>query len=167
MRRALILAAVLLVSACGFHLRGQESVTLAPSLSPLRVTMADRMAYPPLLVEMRNALYAQAHVQLAALDQPVPQLSLFGEFFEAQVLTIDARGNVSGYLLNYKVSFSLRDAGGKPLVADQTVKLQREYDFDPLNVLAKEREEGYLRAEMQREAVQQILRRLAAVKLDI
>ena len=45
---------------------------------------------------------------------------------------------------------------------DLRVSRQREYTFDQFNVLAKEKEEEYLRDEMRRDAVQQILRQLAA-----
>jgi len=161
---SLLLAVALPLSACGFHLRSAASATLPASLSSLQVTMSDsHLAYPPLLVEMRNALYAQPGVTPASKGS-APSLDLFGEYFAAQVLAVDTSGKVSAYLLNYRVNFKLSDAAGKDLITRQTVKLQREYTFDRFNVLAKEREEGYLRDEMRRDAVQQILRRLAAFK---
>jgi LPS-assembly lipoprotein len=153
-------------SACGFHLRQAASLALPASLSTLRVTMSDnRSAYPPLLVEMRNALHAQSGVIVEAKDTKanVPLLDLFGEYYAAQVLAVDTSGKVSAYLLNYSVSFKLADAAGKDLITRQRIKLQREYTFDQFNVLAKEKEEQYLRDEMRRDAVQQILRQLAAV----
>ena len=75
----------------------------------------------------------------------------------------DISGKVSDYLLNYSVTFSLTAADGKVLLPSQVIKLQREYTFDKLNVLAKEREDEFLRREMRRDAVQQILRLLARV----
>ncbi len=162
---SLLLMLMPFFSACGFHLRQAASAALPASLSTLRVTMSDsRLAYPPLLVEMRNALYAQPGVIVEAKDTKanVPLLDLFGEYYAAQVLAVDTSGKVSAYLLNYKVDFRLADAAGKNLIAKQTVKLQREYTFDQFNVLAKEKEEEYLRDEMRRDAVQQILRQLAA-----
>jgi LPS-assembly lipoprotein len=52
---------------------------------------------------------------------------------------------------------------GKALAESQTIRVQRDHAFDRLNVLAKEREEQELRREMQRDAVQQILRRLSRI----
>ena len=169
-RQGLKILSLLLILApflpgCGFHLRQAASANLPASLATLRVTMSDnRLAYPPLLVEMRNALIAQPGVTVEAKDTKanVPLLDLFGEYFAAQVLAVDTAGKVSAYLLNYKVDFRLSDAAGKNMMEKQTVKLQREYSFDRFNVLAKEREEEYLKDEMRRDAVQQILRRLAA-----
>jgi hypothetical protein len=72
---------------------------------------------------------------------------------------------VSEYLLKYELSFRLTDAAGQELAALQTIRLQRDYRFDPLNVLAKEREEQELKRDLQRDGVQQILRRLARTNL--
>lgn len=157
---SLVLAASL--AACGFHLRGRGSAELPPHLSSLRVTMSGP-AYASLLVEMRNALTRQAGVHLTEDPQAgVPILTLSDEYVENQVVAIDASGTVSDFLLNYRVKFTLTAADGRTLLPLQSVKLQREYTFDKLNVLAKEKEDEFLRREMQRDAVQQIIRRLAA-----
>ena len=151
----------LLLASCGFHLRGQESASLPPALSVLRLSAP---AYAPLTVEMRNALQGQAGVKIVEdVTMPAATLSLYNETVGSQVLAIDIAGRVSDYLLNYSVTFALTAADGHALLAPQTIKLQREYTFDKLNVLAKEKEDEFLRLEMQRDAVQQILRLLERV----
>jgi LPS-assembly lipoprotein len=113
---------------------------------------------------MRNVLREQAGVTVTEdVNTPAPILTLSGEYLDTQVLAIDVSGKVSDYLLNYRVSFTLTDAAGKVLLPTQNIKLQREYTFDKLSVLAKEKEDEFLRHEMQRDAVQQILRRLASL----
>ena len=155
----------LLLVSCGFQLRGAGSATLAPELNVLRVSVPGGPAYPPLLVEMRNALQSQAGVRL--VDTPgVPTLTLLEESADSQVLAIDSTGKVSHYLLNYKLTFALADAAGRELLAAQSVKLQREYSFDKLSVLAKDREDEFLRREMRRDAVQQVLQRLAKLRVQ-
>ena len=78
---------------------------------------------------------------------------------------VTAIGKVDEYLLKYEVSFRLVDKRDKMLSPPQTIRLQRDHPFDRLNVLAKEREEQELRRVMQRDAVQQILRRLSRLTL--
>jgi LPS-assembly lipoprotein len=164
MKRAItILVIALLVSACGFHLRGASSIKMPPELSVLRVTMAGA-SYPPLLVEVRNALLALGDVRLTDdVSAGVPVLHLHSESNANQVLAIDSSGRVSAYLLNYRVDFSLEGADGKPLLVRQPVRLQREYSFDRLAVLATEKQTEFLQTEMRRDAAQQILRRLASL----
>ena len=153
----------LALSACGFHLRGASSATLPPELAEMRVTMAGA-GYPPLLIEVRNALLGLGTVKLTDdVAASVPVLQLYGESSGTRVLAIDASGRVSAYLLEYRVDFSLNGADGKPLLPRQAVKLQREYTFDRLNVLATEKQSEFLQTEMRRDATQQILRRLASL----
>lgn len=154
----LFLAAIL--SGCGFHLRGAASVRLAPEIATLRVLSAEP-GHPPLAVELRRALREQAGATVTE-SAGAPVLSVSGEGLDVQVLAIDSAGRVSAYLLNYATVFELRGAAGQSLLPAQSVKLQRELGFDKLSVLAKEREDELLRREMRDDAVQQILRRLAA-----
>lgn len=155
----------LFVSGCGFQLRGVSSVTLPPELSTLRVMSGGR--YPPLLIEMRNALLALGGVRLTDdVAASVPVLQLHGEKRETQILAIDSKGRISAYLINYRVDFSLSAADSKILLPQQSVKLQREYTFDRLNVIATEKQSEFLQNEMRRDAVQQILRRLAHLNLS-
>jgi len=118
----------------------------------------------PLLVAMRNSLRSQTDIQIQESGD-VPQLILYGEQSDSQVLSVTSIGKVDEYLLKYEVSFRLMDKDGKLLSPPQTVKVQRDHQFDRLNMLAKEREEQELRREMQRDAVQQILRRLSRINL--
>ena len=163
---ALLLGACcLLLVACGFQLRGVSSVRLPSELTTLRVTMSGGR-YPPLLVEMRNALLALGGVHLTDdVLADVPVLQLHGESSENQVLAIDSSGRISAYLINYRVTFLLAGADGKLLLPEQSVKLQREYSFDRLNVIATEKQSEFLQNEMRRDAAQQILRRLARVNI--
>jgi LPS-assembly lipoprotein len=163
---ALYLASFILcivLSGCGFHLRGASSIALPPELSTMRVTMGGA-SYPPLLVEMRNALQVLGGVNLTDdVSANVPVLQLLGESSETQVLAIDSSGRISAYLLNYRVDYSLLGPDKKLLLPKQPVKLQREYGFDRLNVIATEKQSEFLQTEMRRDVVQQILRRLARV----
>lgn len=159
---AVLLAACgLLLAACGFHLRGASAAHLPPELATLRVTMAGA-GYPPLLIEVRNALLGLGTVNVTD-DLAAPVLQLYGESSAGRVLAIDASGRVSAYLLEYRVDFAVNGADGKPMLPRQAVKLQREYTFDRLNVLATEKQSEFLQTEMRRDAAQQILRRLASL----
>lgn len=154
----------LFLSGCGFHLRGTSSTALPPELSTLRVTMGGA-GYPLLLVEVRNALLALGNVRLTDdVSASVPVLQLNSETSTSQVLAIDSSGRISAYLLNYRVDYSLIGADKKALFPNQSVKLQREYGFDRLNVIASEKQSEFLQNEMRRDVAQQILRRLASFK---
>jgi len=167
MKRVLLLTAlVMLVTACGFHVRGASSIRLPPELGVMRVTMSGK-GYQPLLIEVRASLLEQGKVKLVDdVTESVPVLHLHAEINNSQVLAVDSSGRVSAYLLDYRVDFSLDGADGKPLLKRQPVKIQREYVFNRLKVLATEKQSEYLRNEMRRDAARQILRRLASLNLS-
>lgn len=155
----------LVLSACGFHLRGATSATLPPELAVMRVTMGGT-GYPPLLIEVRSALLALGTVKLTEdVSAPVPVLQLTGESALQDVLAVDSSGRITAYVLNYRVDFALLGKDGKVLLPSQSVKLQREVSFDRLNVIASEKQSDFIQTEMRRDAAQQILRRLASLNV--
>ena len=71
---------------------------------------------------------------------------------------------MSEFLLRYQLSFRVHDGKGGEYVPPNTVTLIREMTFQDTQILAKEAEEQLLFRDMQREAVQQILRRLSGAQ---
>ena len=152
--------------SCGFHLRGTGKVETPAALSVLQVRVeGNLLENNPLLVAVKNALRTQTNIQIQESGD-APRLMLYGEQSGSQVLSVTSTGKVDQYLLKYEVSFRLVDVDNKLLSKPQTVKVQRDHQFDRLNVLAKEREEQELRREMQRDAAQQILRRLSRISIQ-
>jgi LPS-assembly lipoprotein len=156
---ALALAASL--SACGFQLRGSNGSYNLPFHS-LYLTFADNSA---LGTELRRNLRATDQVTLA--DQPEQaeaQFVVLGESRNKSILSLNSLGRVREYLLSYTLSFTVRDARGNVLLAPTEITLHRNMSFDETQVLAKESEEALLYRDMQSDLVQQIMRRLAAIK---
>jgi LPS-assembly lipoprotein len=91
-------------------------------------------------------------------------LQIVGETRNKSILSLSAAGRVVEYELRYQVAYRLRDAGGKELMPAGTVSLKRTISFSETEVLAKESEEALLYRDMESDAVQQIMRRLSAVK---
>jgi LPS-assembly lipoprotein len=160
MRRLYVVTAVILAAAlmqgCGFHLRGQ--VKLPPSLSAPYVESTD----PVLKTQVEDMLRFSGSNPVTGADVATAVVKLFDVKYERVVRTVDNRGKATSYVLNYTASYSAADKSGKTLVGPQSVNVQRDYNFDATQVLAKEGEEAFLRHDMERDAAQQIVRQLAA-----
>lgn len=135
---------------------------MPPEFSTLRVTIQGNVqANDPLLGMVRDTLRVQSGARVVE-DGDVPSLVLWDERVDNQVVSVQtATAKASEYRLRYSLNFELRDAAGKPLLGPHTIRLQREYTFDPARVLAKEQEERELLRELRRDAVQQLVRRIA------
>lgn len=157
-RVAVVGAALLIASGCGFHLRGVGGgATLPPTVQTLRVVPPGTAENDPLTVAVREALVHAGAKLVVAKDTPA--LVLLGEQSESRVAAVStATAKASEYLLLYSASFRL---DGTPSLAPQTIRLQRSYSFNPAQVLAREQQEQDLLSDMRRDAAQQIVRRLS------
>ncbi len=152
-------AVALALVACGFHLRGAGGNAVLPvSLAAIRVAVSGPTADPPLAAAVRQALVQAGAKVVEAGD--VPTLVLLGEEVDSRVASVNpATAKASGYVLHYSAGFRLD--GPRP-IAPQTVRLQRDYSFDPGQVLGQEQQERDLLSNMRQEAAREIVRRLAS-----
>ncbi|MDA8120276.1 LPS-assembly lipoprotein LptE [Acidiferrobacter thiooxydans] len=155
--------AALFLAGCGFHLRSAHEFALPASLSVLRVRMpSSGLKYPGLVLVVRHALEDRG---VRIVDhRKAPTVVLGGEMMNPVVVTLNSNGGASAYLLDYAVTFSLVGPGGRLLMAPRTVRVQREYSFNPENVLAMAREQSYLERRMRLSAARQIVWALATYK---
>lgn len=152
-----ISAVAVVLAACGFHLRGQ--VRLADAVSKVYIKSPD----PALAREVEDQLRASGYAPAGAGGASAIVDVMRADYLR-DVRSVDARGKVTGYLLRYEVDFRVRSAGGETLLGRQSIRQQRDYNFDPTQVLAKESEEDYLRQDMVKDVARQILRQLAAIR---
>lgn len=157
----------MLMSACGFHLSGKGQQAVVPQeLATMSIRFDDNeIINTPLLKILRVVLRQQAKIKLVSISETrYPQLILSKEQTSSRVLTVSTTGRVRERILEYRVSFRVV-LDKKELLPSQSIHIQRDYSFDPLNVIATgEREEKYLLNQLRHRAAQQILRRLSAVK---
>jgi LPS-assembly lipoprotein len=77
-------------------------------------------------------------------------------------LSVGDTGRVQEYLLLYTVEFELIDRNAAVVLPRQTVELERDYTFDTAQAFGTPGEEEVVRAELERDMVQAILRRIDA-----
>ena len=152
------LAAVL--SGCGFQLRGSGGSYTMPFHS-IYVGFPDNSA---LGTELKRNLRAGDVVIADKAEGAEAQFVVLGENRGKSILSLNSLGRVREYLLTYTLSFSVRDPKGVELLAPAEISLRRNMAFDETQVLAKESEEALLYRDMSADLVQQIMRRLAALR---
>ena len=163
-RRTLLalLPAPLLLAACGFRLRG------VPEFSFRSLYIA---APPgsPLARELRRTLQGaggalQIITDPAKMAEAEAIMDLLSEQQERSVVGLNASGQVRELQLRLRIRFKLRTPAGAELIPNTELLQQRDISYNETIALAKEAEEALLYRTMQTDLVQQLLRRLAAVK---
>ncbi len=162
-RRRLLLAggAALLLSGCGFHLRGPQALDFAtlhlntPPESALGAQLRRLIATTGTTRVIDQADQAEARLQILSNDRG------------REILSLTGAGKVREYQLTQTVRFQLLGQGEKLLIPPTSLQTRREYTFDDSQVLGKEQEENLLYRDMQNDLVQQLMRRLAVARRAI
>lgn len=141
---------------CGFQLRGTRA--LPPELQTPSVEGVAR--YSDLARALAQVFEAHGGRIVDTSGDASARLVILGESLTRRVLSVNAQGKATEYLLRNNVSFELRGTDDTELVAAQQVRLQRSYRFDPDQVLASANEDALIRREMLRTAAEQIVERL-------
>ena len=155
------MASVPLLAGCGFQLRQ------APEFAFDSIAI-NAPATSPLASELRRSLAVDGRVRVLPAGADVKQaavvLDLPSELREKVVVGLNASGQVREFQLRTRVHFRLRNGAGHELIPETELLQQRDISFNEAAVLAKESEEALLYRDMQADLVQQLMRRLAALK---
>ena len=146
----------LALSACGFHFR--NAVSLPQGLGPLRVVTTD--PYSPLGDSLAQALERAGATPAGAGTDKVASLNIVSERWGDTPLSVDASGRSQEYTLRHAVIFEMRAADDTILIPQQAIELTRDYISSPTRSLGTGGEREILAAELQREMVAAILRRI-------
>lgn len=156
-----LLSTILLLGACGFHMRGHsnQKVTLAFQSVYLKVA-----GETPFVQDLRNALSTNKVELSASPDKATITLEIISEASDKQILSLSSGGKVLEYQLRYRVSVRAYDSQLVTWLPEEEILLMRTLTYDDAQVLAKEQEEALLYKDMRSDAVSQALRRLSRAK---
>jgi len=156
----LALLCLSLLSGCGFKLRG--AYQLPPAMQQTYIGAASVNA--DLVRSLSIALRASDIELLDVPSDDAAQLKLFKETRSKRVVSVDSRGRAREYTLTYAISFSLtgkQPATGEAFhIEQQDLQIDRDFLFDPEDVLGNARGESQLYDEMRQDLVRLILLRL-------
>ena len=147
------------LGGCGFKLRSSQTFafqTLAVTPEKNGLVAADVIRY-----------FGEAIVPIVAVRGSTPPqviVDILQEVREKSVVGVNASGQVREFQLKIRLQFRMRLPDGRELIAPTEIAQQRDISFNESAVLAKEAEEVLLFRDMQSDILQQLLRRLAAIK---
>jgi LPS-assembly lipoprotein len=155
----LVVLCLSLLTACGFKLRGSYELPF----DTLYIALPEN-----------NELYAvlkrniEASTKTRIIDnreEAQATLTVVYDRTTQGILSLAGTGRVTEYQLVRSFSFRVLDKDNRDLVPPREIILRRDLPYSDDVVLAKAAETEVLMRDMQSDLVNQILRRLAAVKL--
>lgn len=155
---SLVAAATLLLSACGFQLRGAYTLPY----ESMHVALPDASVIG---AGLKRQIRAGGGTRLAESREEAQATMLqVSELRERQILSLSSSGRVREVRLRFRYAFRVVDPKGRDLVPTTGIELTRDLTYEDSAVLAKEQEEQILWQDMEKDLVQQLLRRLSTVK---
>lgn len=155
-----MLAAALLLTACGFQLRGQ-------AMLPFHTLYVQAAPTSPFALQLKRQVRAGSATRITDRpEQAEVVLQILNEIQEKEILSLGAGGRVREFQLRYRVLYRLTDDKNREHVPATEIILKRDYSFNDDAALSKESEEALLYIDMRSDAVQQLVRRLQAAKLQ-
>ena len=148
------------LSGCGFQLRGAQNYAFTSIL-------INAPAVTDLVNELQRGIQGNdVKVLLDTKQQASVQvvLDILSEQREKVTVATTSSGQVREFQLRLRLKFRLRNVGGKDLIEETELLQQRDISFSESAALSKEVEEAQLYRNMQSDLVQQLSRRLAAVR---
>ncbi|NOH55638.1 luciferase [Vibrio coralliilyticus] len=156
---SVVLAASLL-SACGFHLRGDYSIP--EDLDTMSLTSYDQYST---FTRMMKAQLRMSEIEVVPPSDNIPNLHLVSEGVGERTLSLYQNTRAAEIELTFSASYSVSipDIGIKTFSTSVT----RSYLDNPLTALAKSVERDMIEDEMRKLAATQIIRQMARLKADI
>jgi LPS-assembly lipoprotein len=156
----IMLTAALLLSACGFQLRGTATL-------PFNTLYVQAAPTSQFAAQLRRVVSSSSGTRVAERPEEAEViLQIVHELQDKQILSLSGGGRVSEYQLRYRVSFRLTDSKNREHIPANEIVLRRDYSYSDDQALAREFDEAQLYRDMRNDAVSQLMRRLQAAKLQ-
>ena len=147
-----------LLAACGFQLRGDYALPF----QTMSIALAPRSE---LYAQLKRSIEASSSTRI--VDNPKEaeaNLVVLGDRNEKVILSLNSAGRAREYDLVRTFSFKVSSANSTDYIPPSQIVLRRDMTFNDDLVLSKESEEVLLWRDIQKDLIQQLLRRLATAK---
>ena len=156
LRLNIVSTLLLALTACGFHLRGPSDIPFESVFIEGNTLVISK--------NLRRALNTSNIQIVEKPDDAELRLELVGEENEKRILSLAAEGTVNEYELYYRVHYRTKLIGQALWSDVQTVEARRDFTYSDDRLLAKQVEEKRLNEYMHQYVINNLMRRLTALK---
>jgi len=151
-----MLAALLVLAGCGFHLRGMTK--LPQAMQPLYVDCQSGIPFD--LCNQLKASLRRSGIELARSQDHAYVLALTRIQTSQRATAITRQATAAAYELRMRVWSRLTAPDGMPVLPEAPVRTSESYQYDESNILGKRREQEALNKTLYGRIAQQIVFRL-------
>lgn len=161
--RVFIVCFTVLLVGCGFHLRGMVAM---PSWLNNVAIVAENSTSHELITLLKNQFHAYTIRLAPSVNKASYILIIESDSSQQQITSVSASTTPRQYQLIYIVRFKMVNRKGKEILPSSQVAVSRQLTVNNDRILGSDAEEATIHAEMQRDAVIQIINRLHAAAVE-
>lgn len=151
----------LLLAACGWQLRGAGASLEGRALYVESAVGGD------MPVRVGRSLQLAGAEIVDSVEAAEAVLALEAERIQRRAASISASARVQEYELSYSLDFSLKAAGGEPILPRQTLSVSRVFRYDRTDVLGSQSQSDIVEERLRQDALRLLLPRVqAALRRD-
>jgi LPS-assembly lipoprotein len=151
-RNLLVMGLAVLLSACGFQLRGTGTTELAIK----ELDLSARNSYGETVTQLRHVLESSG---VKVYNGAPYKLVLTDEQESQRILSYAGAGRTGEYQVTTVLNYDIRGQGNLDLLSDK-LEVQKIFMHDGNNLVGSDQEAATARAETRRELVQRMMLRL-------
>jgi LPS-assembly lipoprotein len=157
-----VVVLMLFLAACGYRLQGSESL---PAF--MAVTYIDTVnPYSDLSLSFERSLRSSGMQPSRVPEGATAVLRVMRDEYGQRLLSVSATNVPKEFEVYYTVAYQVI-VEGKVLLEVDSRTLTRDYTFDPTDVLAKRREEEFLRKALADDLVRLMMGRINTLELPV
>ena len=156
LRRSMLISSVLLMTGCGFKMRG-------PVTLPYKTIYISGGMTQDLKLYLTRLLKTGLNTVVVTKPDEAEIFLNITEIPAKQILTYNQAGQITAYRLVEQVKFSVTHKDGDELIPQSDIYLTRDMDFSISTPTAAEQLEILLFQDMRQDVSSQILRRLGSL----
>ena len=152
------------ISACGFSLRSNETLSTKFNALQLDLELPNSEFSQLLQQNLEIASVAVSPPDATAQQGSPPVLRINNELMVSRPVSVNPRARAAQYELRLSIDVALT-SGAESLLGPETLLVERSYFEDIENIAGNQEEMAIISGEMRRELVNQLMRRLEAVSI--
>ena len=156
---SLIFGLSILLTDCGFQLRGSGGTTIPDAWKSMYLATGNPNS--ELSYAVKISFTTNGVVWASERSEAVYVLRLGPEKFQQRNLSLNSQARASELELTLTAEFSVMDTEGNEVLASSEAIVVEQMENDPRNVVGKAEEINILKIEMRNELARQVMRRIS------
>lgn len=157
LRRLGLFALILLITGCGFKLRGMVDMPLWLN----NIAIVTQQAHRDLMPMIKDQLQAYHRRVISDPSQATYILIIENDLSQQLLTSVSSSTTPRQYQLIYTVQYSVVNTNGTPIIASNRVTVTRQLTVNNDRILGSDSESAVIYHEMHRDAVIQMINRLS------